>query len=139
MRDIFIYHKGNTAGWSHSNQIGGNPFVKSTDAFFPLERKRERGKKKNIYTHTHTHTHLISYRTSLKTHKFSRQGTEPAFKPHWDLSSCFQCPETTVYEPFVGLTCLLWEWGREGTDSSKWTKKRFNHNHLPDAFKCMNI
>lgn len=33
--DIFINHKGDTAGWSHSNQIGSNAFVKSADAFFP--------------------------------------------------------------------------------------------------------
>lgn len=40
MRDIFINHKGDAAGWSHSNQVGGNSFVKSTDAFFPSKEKR---------------------------------------------------------------------------------------------------
>lgn len=39
MWDILIYHESDTAGWSHSDQIGGNSFVKSTDAFFPLEGK----------------------------------------------------------------------------------------------------
>lgn len=35
VRDVFINHKGDTAGRSHSNQIGKDAFVKSTDAFFP--------------------------------------------------------------------------------------------------------